>query len=256
MYVRIEHLQLIHYLYFCFGIFTFSTAILLYSELPYFSYFFFIFYAINSTISWYISFVAKRSLEGVIIFRSVKFFAKHIVLTLLTVLFTIALWYFDPWGVLLLDIAIAANYFVFFSAVIWYLFIKLRIVQRFLSIFGTDSFTKAKEILIKTLSIEKNHIINENDIHSYKYGTNPEIDKIFLDVMRKKHDKEKTKQLLAEAEILLCTEIINAIQKKLDFLMEHGADKSKILEYERMLMRKQQKLMEYEKAFRKGEASL
>ena len=253
MYIRIEHLQLIHYVYFCFGIFTFSTAIILNSAMPLFSYFFFVFYAINSAISWYISFAAKRSLEGVIIFHSLKFIAKHIILTLLTVVFTIALWCFDPWGFLLVDLAIAANYFVFFSAVIWFFFVKLRIVQRFLRIFDTDSMDKAKDVMIKALSLKKEHIIDDYDIRSYRYGTNPEIDKIFVSAMKNKNNKEHIKRLLGEAEILLCTQIIESIQKKLDFLMEHGADKSEIAKYERMLMKKQQKLMEYERELRKAE---
>ncbi|HDD72629.1 MAG TPA: hypothetical protein ENG00_00895 [Candidatus Aenigmarchaeota archaeon] len=250
MYIRIEHLQAIHYFYFFIGIFTLFSAVF-YGLGRIFSYLFIIFCIINTAISFYVSILAKRRLEGYIIFHSSGFILRHAVLIIVAMGTAMLLWNLDILEELVTTLT-TVNYFVFFAALIWYLIARIGFVKKLLDAYSDYMIKEAVKLIVNTKKKNPGYfgpeLVDENQIISYKYGTNPDVDNAIARVLRDKKDRNTILEALGTIEISLFRQSIESLRKRLEDLKQSG-NESEIPKYERLIQRGEKRLMEYEKIF-------
>jgi hypothetical protein len=256
MIVTIKQLQAVHYYYFLMGIFSLINAIF-FGFASLLSYMFIVFYVLNSIISWYVAWVARKKMSDYVVVQSAIYFIKHTILTLGLVAFTILIWVYDiiP-NVLLLHLIIGANYFVIFLAAMWYGMSRFGFIKSFFTIYDSYVFRKSKGFILKlrssNLGFFGREIISERDIDDYKYGSVDEVDDNMVSAWRNQDKKQYCMECLARIELALARQGLNYIRDKIAFLRslpKNKQDAALLEDVEDDLIEKKVDIMEFEKSF-------
>lgn len=251
IYISTEYFQIIHYYYFCMGMFSFTAAVIF--GFPY-SMFFMIFYVLHSIISWYVSYFIQKSMRKFVIIQSREYVISHIILTILTVGSTLMLWYFQVLiETFLIDSIIFINYFVFFIGVLWYGMTKFDVVKGLFAYFDSLTFRKAKKLVIdKRIDLGLKELVTDVVIKTYEVGSDSEIDSILVSVWDERETNVEGN--IYRLEMALCDKMIGKYRKRIHKIrskpMVNAIDVRMMKTYERFIKDYEKSSVEYERFFK------
>jgi hypothetical protein len=256
MIITIRQLQLVHYSYFMFGIFSFVSAILLGLE-SIASQLFLAFYCMNSAISWYVAYVTRKRMSKYVIVQSMSYFLMHTLATLVTVAVTVSVWLLEVIPDLdLLHGIIAANYFVTILAGMWYAATRIEPVRRLFTVYDSYVFQKSRGFMAGLRHANKGFfgldIASEKDISSYEFGKIKEVDSNMVQAWRNREKRQFCLECLARVEIALANESLKFIRNKIAYmrmLPASRADERLLRWTENELLEKKADIMRFEKGY-------
>ncbi len=252
IYIGTDSFQIVHYYYFCMGMFSFTAAIMF--GFPY-SLFFIMFFILHSIISWYVSYFMQKKMNKFIVIQSGSYFISHFILTILTVGFTLILWYYQVFiELFLLESIIFINYFVLFIGILWYALSRIDVVNGLFAYFDSINFKRAKKLVIKKredLGLKK--LVTDAIIDSYEPGSHLEVDSLIMSIWGKR--KGNIKERIYNLEMKLCTNIIDRYRNKIQKIKSKTAitvaDMKLIESYERFIKNYEKEAIKYEELFSK-----
>ncbi|UCD06809.1 MAG: hypothetical protein JSW41_03130 [Candidatus Aenigmatarchaeota archaeon] len=250
LYIGAEYFQIIHYYYFCMGIFSFTAAIMF--GFPY-SIFFIIFCIIHSAISWYVAYFMEERMRKFVVIQSSGYMASHVLLTFLTAGLTLFLWYYQVFiERFLIDSIIQINYFVFFLGLLWYIMTRFGVVGNLFAYFDSLTLRRAKRLILNKrgeLGLKK--LITDIKIKSYEPGSEPEIDSILISVWRER--ESNIERNIYEFETKMCEKIVEKFRDRIEKIKSKPdltlTDQKMIRSYERFIEDYERNDIEYEKFF-------
>lgn len=250
IYISGDYFQIIHYYYFCMGIFSFTAAFIF--GFPYSAYFI-LFCVLHSAISWYVSWFMEKKMKKLVIIESGSYILSHILLTVLTAGLTLFLWYYQVLieGFLINSI-IEVNYFIFFMGMIWYIISRFNFMEGVFNYFDTLTFRRAKKLIInKRYDLGLRKLITDARIKSYMPGTDHEIDSALISAWKGR--KSNLKVGIYEFEIKMCESLIEMFNEKIDKIMSKPnpnlLDQKTMKGYKRLIMDYEKRAVEYERFF-------
>lgn len=255
MYVRVEHLQFLHYFYFAAAIFNFSSMII--TAGTSFSQYFLAFCAIHMGFSWYIALVVRKSMEYYADFSSLWFFGKHLVLALIAAGFAILMWLSTPFestlivwysthhGIELFNAIAYSNYIVLFMTVMWYALSRTRFLSGILRVYDMGLFRKAKEAFVRARRDRKiQGLANRKDVEEYMYGSDPKTDRRMISLSRG-GSREEAIDNIRMIDIQICRKSIESMREGLERLRQKGAPPGDIEALEKSIREKEESLEKY-----------
>jgi hypothetical protein len=255
MYVRVEHLQTLHYFYFAAAIFNFSSLIITGIGSA-FSYYFVAFCAIHMLFAWYITWVVRGSISYYVKFHSLWFMGKHILIAVIAVLFTVMtwlvgprgsgliLWYVTPHGTELFGTIAYINYLIFFMTVIWYALFKSESISGFFRVYNSEIFHKAKRAFITARSrMDIRGLSSRKEVETYRYGSDSGTDRYMVNLPG--GDKRKLIRNIRVIDVRIYRNAIASMREKLQKYKAEGFPDEDVKTLERMIKNKERKLEEY-----------
>ena len=256
MLIRVEHLQVFHYLYFAAAIFSFSSLIITGMGTS-FSYYFVAFCTIHMGFSWYITLIVKKNMKSYVKFNSIRFLGKHVVISVIIVFLTflvwlvtftgsgVVIWYGTPHGIELFNLITNTNYLVFFMTVIWYLLFKVNSVSDLLKIFNSKSLEKAKDTFI---SIRKEKglggLVSNDEVRKYIYGNDYRTDSFLVNLLEGKRTKDML-GYIRSTDIQMYSMSIESVKERLQKCKDSGAAPKEIKMIEKIIKDKEKKLEDF-----------
>ena len=215
-YVRPEYFEIIHYYYFSLGLFSFMCSIIFGFSSVY-SMIFILLYVGLSAFAWYTSWFMQKRMREFIIPNSVTYAATHVFFTVFVGGLTSAVWLIGALQEeLLITILLYVNYFVFFLAVLWYIFVKFGVSKTLFDVYDSRTMQNAKNLVVKTRDERKDvftrSIVGSDSIRNYRQGSNPEIDQLLLNAWRERSSKNLLKRI-TDIEIALSSQTVNRLRK-------------------------------------------
>jgi hypothetical protein len=256
MYIRIEHLQILHYFYFAAAIFNFSSLIITGIGTA-FSYYFMAFCVIHMLFSWYITWIVRGNMYYYLRLHSLWFAGKHIVVTLLAVLLTVTtwlvtpyesrviVWYSTPHGIELFSMIAYVNYLVFFMTVIWYLLFKFESISSTIRVYNSELLEKAKKAFIAVR--EKSRIrglSTKEEVESYMYGSDSGADKNMIK-LSESTSKENVIRNIRAIDIQIYRKTIESVKETLKRYKASGAPAGEVEKIEKIIREKEENLEKY-----------
>ena len=252
-YVSPQHVQTVHYYFFCLGMISLTAGIMHYFETA-FSIIFLVFYAVHSAISWQTALFVHNRMKDIVFINSFRYAANHIVLTFVSVGSAIGLDFLmgEQYSSLIYALTLI-NFFVVFLAAIWFAIVRFDAVNRLFEWYDLKRFQKAKGILMQLRKEYGLELVSDSDIKSYRPGLNSGTDGILLRVMDASDGRGKElPHLVKEFELELFrgrTEEMKAGMRK---MVSAGITRSneKLVSGQLLgIKHQEQKMMEYEKSF-------
>jgi len=243
---------MIHYYYFCMGIFSFTAAIIF--GFPY-SIFFIIFCIIHSAISWYVAYFMERKMKKFVVIQSNSYMVSHVLLTFLTAGLTLFLWYYQVFiERFLIDSIIQINYFVFFLGLLWYTMTRFNLVGGLFEYFDSLTLRRAKKLILnKREELGLRKLITDIKIKSYEPGSEPEIDSILISAWRER--KSNIERNIYEFETKMCEKVIERFRDRVEKIRSKPdltlTDQKMIKSYEKFIQDYERTAMGYEEFFSK-----
>lgn len=254
IYIDVKYFRAVHYYYFCIGIFSFTTAVML--GFPYILYLM-VLCIINSAISWYVSWFMHRSMKRFVVPNSRGYMAAHVVLTLIMSVTAILFWFYQlSIGVLLIEWVLYVNFLSFFMGLIWYMMSRFSMVKQMFDYFSLLSFRRAKSTVISTrekMGLMK--LMTDMSINDYEPGDDQEIDSVLISIS--KGGEGGIREKIYQLETMLCAKAIENLRNRIHDIESKGhltATERKIIRsYEKFIRDYERKAVSYEKFFsRKG----
>jgi len=215
-YVRPEYFEIIHYYYFSLGLFSFMCSIIFGFSSVY-SAIFILLYIGLSAFAWYTSWFMQKKMREFIIPNSMAYAATHVFFTLFVAGLTFGIWLLGALQEeLLISILLYVNYFVFFLAVLWYLFVKFGVAKTLFDVYDSRIMQNAKKLVVRTREARRDvfikSIVSSDSIKNYRQGSNPDIDELLLNAWRERNSKNLLKRI-TELEIALSNQTVNRLRK-------------------------------------------
>ncbi len=251
LYIGVKYFQIIHYYYFCMGIFSFTAAIIF--GFPYYIYFI-MFYILHSAISWYVAYFMEKKMKKFVVIQSFGYIVSHVLLTVLTSGMTLVLWSYNIFiEKFLIDSIIFVNYYVFFLGLLWYAMVRFKIVGELFAYFDSLTLKRAKRLILnKRENLKLKKLITDIKIKSYEPGSEPEIDSILFSTWRER--KSKIVRNIYEFETKMCDKIIERFRERIERIRSEPVlrptDEKMIKSYEKFIQDYEKTALEYEKFFR------
>lgn len=252
IYIDVKYFRLVHYYYFCIGIFTFVTAIML--GFPYIIYLMAL-CIINSAISWYVSWFVHKSMKKFVVVSSRGYMLAHIVLTVIMSVMAMLFWFYQlSIGVFLIEWILYINFFSFFMGFIWYLMSRFKLVKQLFDYFSSLNFKRAKNLIIsKREDLGLMKLMTDISIKTYEPGDDTEIDSILMAIWKEREADPRKR--IYHFEMKLCERTIERLRKRIREIESKGyvtaIDKRMVRSYEGFIRDYEKKAVEYEKIFRK-----
>lgn len=253
IYIGVEYFQMIHYYYFCMGIFSFTAAVVF--GFPY-SILFMVFCILHSVISWYVAWFMQKVMKRFIVIQSSGYMFSHFILTLVVSASTLLLWYYEILiERFLIDAVIQINFFVFFLGLLWYMITRFNVAGEVFEYFDEISLRRAKSLIIsKRDELGLGRLISDVRIKSYRPGSDPEIDSMLISVWKER--KSSLPERIHEFEVKMCEKLIENFRNNIEKIKSKPeptpADLKILKTYERFILEYEKNSMEYEKLFRKS----
>jgi hypothetical protein len=249
MYIKVEYLQYIHYLYFALGMFSLSNSILIGLGSAS-SVFLIAFYGIFMVISWTIAIGVRRMISNYFIVDSSASIARHVLLAVLSSCAAIAMWvYLDQALILSLGI-VSVNYFALFMVLIWYVFYKTKMAGKLLRSYNSRVLNKSKSLFITTRDKkDMAKLITDNDIRDYRYSSNGEVDNALLSIWTNRENEEKVVEMIGEIEIILTTKKIELLKRYIVRASRIDRVPKELKDMDNRLLKLEDNLMEYERFY-------
>lgn len=250
LYISSDYFQIIHYYYFCMGIFSFTAAFMF--GFPY-SLYFIVFCVLHSATSWYMSWFIEKRMKKLVVIESSGYILSHVLLTILTAGLTLFLWYYQLFlERFLIDSIIQINYFVFVLGLLWYILSRFNVVSGLFDYFDTVTLNRAKRLIIsKREKLGLRKLITDGRIKSYKPGSDPEIDSVLISAWKER--KSEIKENIYEFETRMCERIVEAFNNRIEKITSipnpNPMDEKLIKSYKRTIMDYEKRAVEYEKFF-------
>ncbi len=256
-YIKPDYFETIHYYFFSLGIFSLTTSFLFTSYNAY-TYIFMTFYIINSAISWYMSWFMHTRMKAVFVIRTGTYAATHVLLTVFSggsAVFMYA--YFQLEFESIVTSFIMINFFVVFLGFMWYILGALRISQKFFDWQEKGKLEIGMSMVMKCREKMGVKLVDDKTLRSYKWGTNPEIDQLFMDVKRKSEKGEDFTAIVKRLEMKISEIDILELEAKMTKLGSseklEDTDKRMMSSYEALIKSHEKNMLEYEKALYKKE---
>ncbi|MCK4496930.1 MAG: hypothetical protein KAU24_01960 [Candidatus Aenigmarchaeota archaeon] len=252
IYIGVKYFQIIHYYYFCMGIFSFTVAIIF--GFPYYLYFI-MFYILHSGISWYVALFMEKKMKKFVVIQSSGYMVSHALLTVLTSGMTLVLWSYNILiEKFLIDSIIYINYYIFFLGLLWYVMTRFDVVSELFAYFDSLTLKRAKKLILnKREKLKLRKLITDIKIKSYEPGSEPEIDSILISTWRKR--KSRLVRNIYEFETKMCESIIKKFRDRIEKLRSEPVtrltDQKMIKSYENFIQDYEKTALEYEKFFSK-----
>jgi hypothetical protein len=250
LYLGVKYFQIIHYYYFCMGIFSFTAAIIFGS--PYYIYFL-AFYVLHSTISWYVAWFVEKRMKKFVVVNSSNYVVSHLILTVVTSAMTLIMW---SYSILierfLIDSIIYMNYFVFFLGVMWYVMTRFNMISSMFDYFDTITFRRAKRLIIsKREELGLKRLITDGRIKSYEPGYEKEIDSALMTLWKER--RSNLVNNIYRFETIVCNNLIQRFRNRIMNIKAKptfsAIDQKMINSYEKFIHDYGKRALEYEKFF-------
>lgn len=250
LYIGAEYFQIVHYYYFCMGMFSFTAAVIF--GFPY-SILFMAFCVLNSGISWYVSWFTQKKMKRFVIIGSSSYMVSHVFLTVMISCMTIFMWYYGVFMMeFLIESIVQVNFFVFFLGMMWYILTRFDMVSGLFDYFDTLALRRAKKLILSSREkLDLKKLMTDASIKSYKPGTEPEIDSLLISIWKQK--KSNLKENIHEFEMMMCENAIERLRNRIEKIKSKPGtshiDQKMIDTYEKFIRDYEKDAVEYEKVF-------
>ena len=253
IYLRPEYFQTIHYYFFAIGIFTLTDAFL-FSYSSMISYLLFGFYALDSVISWRISWTMQRRMKDLMVMQSRRYWSSHIILTVWSAGLAVALWLaFEADAEALLFSILMINFFLVFLGGIWYAFSRFRIAGRYFEWQEGKTIGSGKSALLSFRKKSRLRLVDDQVISGYRKGAIPSVDQLFsrMSGRQRGEDAAAIAGHFREIELKLCEARIRELERKLDSARKAGGREAPraAATYAELIDSYRKRVPEYDKAF-------
>lgn len=235
-YIPASWLQVIHYYYFCIGIFSFASSVI-FSAYPNYAVIFIVSYILNSAVCWYLSWWIHKKVRRQIILNYNRYFLHHIIAALAAVGFLALLLFSNLITSIILyspatqrelsftlvipeimDAIVWMNYFAFFTALIWSIGLRFDVINRLFSTYNAVTIGRAKEfVLKKRRELNTGTLVPEERFASYKPGVSDRIDSMITGIWAGRK-KPSLKRELMKLELAMGEAHISEMEERLQSL--------------------------------------
>jgi hypothetical protein len=256
-YIAPEYFQTIHYYFFSLGIISFTSAVLFWGYGIY-TYLFIIFYIVHSIISWYISWFMYLKMKEIFIINTLRYSLAHVFLTLWTGGLSVLFWYFfSTQYEAMLTSLLAINFFAVFLGVIWYLITRFKLTEKVFEWQESKDLRSARGSVIKFRKDEKIKLVEDNLMKKYHFGSNSNVDRLFLQAQRQQNvgDKGGFVKTIKNLETKMCESRINDLQAKIDTLekmvIKSETERQLLRTYQNLIRVYTKRMLDYDRVFHK-----
>ena len=256
LYIKPDYFQTIHYYFFSLGIFSLTTSFLFTSYNAY-SYIFMAFYVVNSGVSWYMSWFMHTRMKAVFVIRTGSYAASHVILTLFSGGMAVGIyWLFEIQFEAIITAFIMINFFVLFMGLMWYILGTLKVTERFLDWQDKNKLEIGKDLVMKLRERKGVKLMDDDALRAYKFGTDPQIDRLFMEAKMKSENGEDFLETARQIEMRMGELKIGELQGKVENISKgelSTAEKELLSSYRSLIKSHEKGMLEYEKAlYKKG----
>jgi hypothetical protein len=249
MYIKVQHLQYIHYFYFTIGLFSLSNSILIGMGSP-FSIFLIAFYAIFMVISWLVAIGVRRMIRDYFIIDSAASITKHVLLSVLASCSAVVMWVYLDQALIVSVGIVSVNYFALFMAFVWYVFYKTKMLEKVLQSYNNRVLKKCKGLFITTRDRKgMPKLVSDNDIRDYRYSSNGDVDSNLLSIWTNREDEGKIMEIIGEIEIILATKKIELLKRYIVRASKIDHVPKELKDMDKRLLNLESRLMGYERFY-------
>jgi hypothetical protein len=249
LYIKPEYFQTVHYYFFCLGTFSLTTSFLFTAYNAY-GYLFLAFYVANSAIAWYMSWFMHTRMKTVFVIRMGRYAASHIILTILSGGTSVFLyWIFALEFEAVMTAFIMVNFFVIFLGLMWYALGKFKVAEKFFDWQDRGKLETGREMVMRYRSKGGLRLVEDQEIMGYKWGSNADIDQLFMQVKMKSEKGNDFSDAVRDIEIKIGEIRIRELEGRIENLKKGQSmtDENLLQSYMGAVRSREKSMMEYEK---------